>query len=115
MTGICAECGPVELLARMRKGERIVRCAVKRRSEHQHERRPGKHGLQSHEAEALKAGQLCAICESKERLVVDHCHKTKVIRGVLCTPCNIGLGHFADDPERLAKAIEYLKRQPPVL
>jgi hypothetical protein len=28
---------------------------------------------------------------------------------VLCTGCNIGLGGFRDDPERMLKAIEYLR------
>lgn len=39
---------------------------------------------------------------------IDHCHTTEVIRGILCHYCNTGIGMFKDDPERLAKAIEYL-------
>lgn len=42
-------------------------------------------------------------------LQVDHDHRTGEIRGLLCRPCNIALGHVYDDPTRLAGLIEYLK------
>ncbi len=50
----------------------------------------------------------CVICGSTEELVVDHCHKTNTIRGMLCNHCNRGLGHFRDDPELLEFARIYL-------
>lgn len=50
----------------------------------------------------------CVICGSTEELVVDHCHKTNVVRGMLCNHCNRGLGHFKDDPELLEFAKIYL-------
>lgn len=50
----------------------------------------------------------CSICESTERLVVDHDHKTKEVRGILCNACNLGLAHFRDRPELLKSAITYL-------
>ena len=50
----------------------------------------------------------CVICGSEEELVVDHCHKTNKIRGMLCNHCNRGLGHFRDDPELLEFARIYL-------
>ena len=47
--------------------------------------------------------------ELKKRLAVDHCHKTKEIRGLLCQNCNFMLGHFKDDPLLLNSAAKYLK------
>lgn len=45
----------------------------------------------------------------KVKLVVDHCHATGVIRGLLCHNCNRGLGLFKDNLETLKTAISYLK------
>lgn len=42
-------------------------------------------------------------------LYVDHCHQTKVIRGLLCHKCNVALGHMNDDPEQLERAANYLR------
>lgn len=55
----------------------------------------------------------CAICgthqsELSEALHVDHDHDNGWVRGLLCKTCNIGLGHFKDNPELLDKAAEYL-------
>lgn len=53
----------------------------------------------------------CAICGTppkKEKLSVDHCHKTKTVRGLLCRRCNLGLGYFDDNPQAFLKVLEYL-------
>jgi hypothetical protein len=64
-----------------------------------------------------RQGGKCAICgcenkqnKRKERLAVDHDHRTGAIRGLLCGRCNTGLGSFADSPNLLAVAIAYLGR-----
>jgi hypothetical protein len=52
----------------------------------------------------------CAICAERpdDRLHVDHDHDTGAVRGLLCLNCNIGLGYYADDPDRMASAAFYL-------
>lgn len=55
----------------------------------------------------------CAIClgiDKNQRLGVDHNHKTKKIRGLLCTGCNTGIGGLQDSIELLKNAINYLKK-----
>lgn len=54
----------------------------------------------------------CQICGKLDaptkRLHVDHNHKTGENRGLLCDPCNRGLGCFRDDTAFLAAAVVYL-------
>lgn len=76
-------------------------------------------GITVEEADALLAqqGGRCAICQ--EPITdsrgfaphVDHCHTTGKVRGILCFPCNAGLGSFRDDVTRLQAAIAYLERE----
>lgn len=54
----------------------------------------------------------CMICDSVERLCIDHDHNSGNVRGILCTKCNAGLGQFRDNPHLLTKASEYLKDGP---
>lgn len=55
----------------------------------------------------------CAICSvkfsKKVRPCLDHDHRTKGFRGVLCHSCNVAIGLFCDSPELLRKALEYLE------
>lgn len=54
----------------------------------------------------------CDICETGfnggTQKNLDHDHKTKRIRGVLCANCNLAIGLLNDDPPVLSRAIEYL-------
>jgi hypothetical protein len=53
---------------------------------------------------------VCKICGTvlEGNLQVDHCHTTKVVRGLLCGNCNLLLGYAKDNPEILQSAITYL-------
>jgi len=58
----------------------------------------------------------CKICSIKlnktryvgDMAVVDHCHTTGKIRGILCNSCNRGIGYFRDNPKFLTNAASYL-------
>jgi hypothetical protein len=61
-----------------------------------------------------KQNGLCAICGTSQpgggtgRFHIDHCHDSSVIRGLLCTNCNTGLGQFRHREDLLQSAIRYL-------
>ena len=60
---------------------------------------------------------VCAICgngpDTKWRtLVVDHCHDTGIVRGLLCHRCNVALGRTGDNLDGLMRFVNYLRNQP---
>ena len=56
-------------------------------------------------------GGLCLLCgEPMQVPMIDHCHKTGEVRGILCGRCNAGLGFFRDNPEALMRASKYVRR-----
>lgn len=82
-----------------------------------------KYGITPEQYDTLlvEQGGVCLICgegpsgrsnngDLHEYLAVDHDHETGKVRGLLCVPCNRGLGFFRDDPQRLQSAIEHLAR-----
>jgi len=73
-----------------------------------------RHGMTVDEYDILFAeqGGKCAICHREQniKLAVDHDHASGEKRGLLCKPCNLGLGNFRDDPAALIEAASYLMR-----
>ena len=74
------------------------------------------YGLSSEEYKALliKQNNKCAICNTdqndlKRKLVVDHCHTSNKVRGLLCSHCNVGIGMLKENQDNLIAAIQYLK------
>ena len=57
----------------------------------------------------------CAICGAEEsdrknrELVVDHCHASGKVRGMLCQKCNLMLGNANDLISTLEQAVIYLR------
>lgn len=64
-------------------------------------------------------GGCCASCgevpashnsrHERRPLVIDHDHRTGRVRGLLCTNCNVAIGHAKDDPDRLRMMALYLE------
>jgi hypothetical protein len=77
-----------------------------------------RYGITVEEYDALfeVAGNKCGICGTPHtdkpygRLNVDHCHETGKVRGVLCSPCNTGLGNLGDDIKSVKLALAYLEK-----
>lgn len=67
--------------------------------------------------------QLCYLCnepldfETPRRMHIDHdkscCRGRRscgaCVRGLACDKCNLGIGHFGDDPERIRRAADNLE------
>lgn len=55
----------------------------------------------------------CQICGKSKidgvKLVIDHCHDTNELRGVLCRGCNVSLGQLGDTLEAIRMAVLYLE------
>ena len=75
-----------------------------------------KYGITTDDYNRMFADQngCCKICgihqsELDRRLNVDHNHVTNRVRGLLCMPCNLGIGNFNDNIALLEGAIDYLK------
>lgn len=55
----------------------------------------------------------CAICgrpPKTRRLAVDHNHRTKKVRQLLCSTCNYGLGWWRENAQNLENAAAYLRK-----
>lgn len=64
------------------------------------------------ELHAIQGGA-CGSCLTPmdaATLNIDHCHVTGVVRGLLCTSCNQGLGFLGDDLAGVERAADYLRR-----
>lgn len=70
-----------------------------------------KYGLSKDEYDEMKGSENKCYCCKKVYdgvLVIDHCHKTGIVRGLLCNSCNWGIGHLGDDLTGVQKAVDYL-------
>jgi hypothetical protein len=74
--------------------------------------RRNKYGISKAEFNELLRSQgfLCAICSQPDPTHVDHCHRTGLIRGILCKKCNSLLGMADDQQAVIQSALDYLRR-----
>jgi hypothetical protein len=82
-----------------------------------------RYGLSADEYQTLLANHnfACGICKveisyalgykGKRSVVVDHNHETGDVRGILCSKCNLVLGHARESTEILYQAIVYLSER----
>lgn len=57
-----------------------------------------------------RQGGMCACCKRGlgVKPVVDHCHESGKVRGIVCYGCNTGLGKIGDNAEGAYRAEMYL-------
>lgn len=123
LLAVCLICGPVRVRVRRREGRRVAYTCrtgeygdtTSPRARASQRRRQIRHryGLTDAEYSRLMDAQagLCWICGAAGVLVVDHDHVANQVRGLLCGKCNVGLGHFGDNPHMLRRAALYIERQ----
>lgn len=130
MTDTCLKCGETKPVADFCKSSQakrgyILHCKSCERLRARNKRRMtpesaraatlrSKYGITQEVYGQLRTaqGNVCRICRVKppgKELAVDHCHRTGIIRGLLCQPCNTALGMFKDDPSLLREAANYLE------
>lgn len=78
-----------------------------------------KYGMAVEDYEKMfqKQNGRCAICgsensggkHSSETFMVDHCHKSEKVRGLLCNRCNLAIGVLSDDTWLIEKILQYVK------
>lgn len=77
------------------------------------------YGLTIEEYQKMHDAQngLCKICLQPEtrptskNLVVDHCHKTGKIRGLLCSKCNAAIGFLRENINIINNCVNYLTKE----
>jgi hypothetical protein len=112
----CAACGDIKALTEFHRSVRQAGgyncyCKPCRKAIDAEARLLREYGLTTADVQALidAQGGLCAICEERPAVHVDHDHVTGQVRGVLCFPCNAALGQFRDRIDLLARAARYLE------
>lgn len=115
----CNGCGltlPSEAFnARMKRGKRTLRSRC--RECERDERLRNLYGISSADYDRMLEEQdgVCAVCGGNatthnhtEGLVVDHCHETGKVRGLLCDWCNRAEGLLRSSPENALALYHYL-------
>lgn len=60
----------------------------------------------------VKNCQLCGVDLTSSKVCIDHDHQSGIIRGIICSKCNVGIAMLGDNLEGLEKAVAYLTNPP---
>jgi len=104
----------------MTSARKHKRCSTCKQTKHQNVCKPckaahtrnWKHAMATGIFDALREAQegRCSICGVlSETLLIDHCHKTGKLRGLLCRKCNTVIGMCDDSVLILNSAIRYVQ------
>ena len=123
----CTECGEtkhIDEFASAGVGKKRAKCkpCLARKKREYYKKNPDKarrrnlktlYGLTNEQRAQMATARnyCCDVCKkqfSDEQLCVDHCHTTNKVRGLLCTNCNLMLGHAHDEVSKLQQGIRYL-------
>ena len=97
----------------------VKRYRAENRRKHYQQELMRKYGVDAgwFESQMEQQGGKCACCKTPfawgdkhTTPHVDHCHKTQVVRGILCNRCNSGLGLCKDDATLLSRLARYLMK-----
>ncbi len=72
--------------------------------------------LEEYNALVFQQSGVCKVCKQlptetsnqTNRLVVDHCHKTGRVRGLMCPNCNCALGHLKESVQLCQELAQYI-------
>jgi hypothetical protein len=104
-SGACVEC------SRMKWEKNKEQPAPFRQLKRKESNLRSRYGLEITEFVRLQTlqGGRCALCHNITKdLLVDHCHDSKKVRGLLCSSCNSMIGFANDNVQILQLAIDYL-------
>ena len=114
----CIKCGtPAIAIGEHTKGQPRYRCEPCFKDGKAAYQRKLKYGITKEQYSAMVEEQegKCKCCgkipQQRGGLRVDHIHDTGIIRGLLCTQCNLGIGLLGDDLKGARNAVAYLLAQ----
>jgi hypothetical protein len=114
LTIYCRPCDSIRM-AEWRAKQDPKKLALKERDNHL--RRTYGMTLEQYEEMLTKQGGVCLLCDrtaeeahpDKRALVVDHCHDTGAVRGLLCSQCNSAIHRIEIDPAWAVRAVAYVQ------
>jgi hypothetical protein len=73
--------------------------------------------IEKYDMMVIQQAGRCAICAGPpvhgKRLTIDHCHISGIVRGLLCSNCNVALGLLQEKELIVERALKYLRRSRP--